>query len=90
MCIIYVADGVFVSVLVVDVFSLFMDLVLQREVEMKLLHLLPVKHFHLGFILLVLEVFDHVRKPHRKPVKTEIYHKKDKQLNSFLSVHQWG
>ncbi len=67
--IIYVADGVFVCVLVIDVFSLFMDLVLQREVEMKLLHLLPVKHFQLGFILLVLEVFDHVRETTQKARK---------------------
>lgn len=56
-----------------------MDLVFQGKVEMKMLHLLPMKHFQLGFILLVLEVFDHVRKPHRKPVITEIYHKKDKK-----------
>lgn len=42
------------NILVVDVFSFFVNLVFQGEVEMKLLHLFSVKHFQLGFILLVL------------------------------------
>lgn len=74
-----VADGVSVNVPVVDVFSFFMDLVFQGKIETKFLHPLPMKYFHLGFILLMLEVFDHVRKPHRKPVITGIYHKKEKK-----------
>lgn len=58
------------DVLVIDVLSLFMDLVLQGEVESEVFHLLPVEKLHLRLILLILQVLDHVRKPHRQSVVT--------------------
>ena len=54
--------------LVVEVVSLAMHLVLQGEVESDVLHLLLGEGFCAGFILLLLDVLDHVWEPHRQPV----------------------
>lgn len=54
-----------------DVLSLAVDLVDQREVEVEAFDSFPVEYPHLGLVLLVLHVFDHVWEPHSQPVVTE-------------------
>lgn len=51
-----------------DVLSLAVDLVDQGEVEVEALDPFSVEHFDLGLVLLILHVFDHVRKPHSQPM----------------------
>lgn len=50
---------------VMDVFSFFVDLVDQREVEVESFHSFSVEELDLGLIFFVLHVLDHVREPHR-------------------------
>lgn len=57
--------------LVVDVLSLTVDLIDQREVEVETFNPFSVEHSHLGLVLLILHVFDHIREPHSQPVVTE-------------------
>jgi hypothetical protein len=54
-----------------DIFSLFVDLVDQGEVEVESLHSFSMEEFHLGLVLLILHVLDHVREPHRQSVVAE-------------------
>lgn len=56
-----------------DVLSLAVDLVDQREVEVEMFDPFPVEHFHFGLILLILHVFDHIRKPHSQPVVADTH-----------------
>lgn len=51
------------NVLIMDVFSLTVDLVDQREVEVETFHPFSVEHFDLGLVLFILHVFDHIREP---------------------------
>lgn len=54
--------------LVVEVVSLAMHLVLQGEVESDVLHPLIGEGLCVGFIFLLLDIFDHIREPHRQAV----------------------
>lgn len=45
-----------------------MDLVLQSEVEGQVLHFLLNEDFSAWVVLLLLEVFDHVREPHGQAI----------------------
>lgn len=54
-----------------DVLSLAVDLVDQREVKVETLDLFSVKHSDLGLVLFILHVFDHVGEPHSQSVVTE-------------------
>lgn len=54
-----------------DVLSLAVDLIDQREVEVEVFDPFSVEHSHLGLVLLILHVFDHVREPHSQPVVTD-------------------
>lgn len=54
--------------LVIEVVSLAMHLVLQGEVESDVLHPLIGEGLCAGFIFLLLDVFDHIREPHRQAV----------------------
>lgn len=54
--------------LVVEVLSLAVDLVLQREVEGDVLHLLLGEDLGAGGVLLLLQVLDHVGEPHGETV----------------------
>lgn len=58
-------------ILVIDVFSLSVDLILQGEVEVEAFYSLSVEHLDFGLILLLLQVFDHVREPHTQSIVTE-------------------
>ena len=59
-------------ILVIDVFSLSVDLILQGEVEVEAFYSLSVEHLDFGLILLLLKVFDHVREPHTQSIVTGI------------------
>lgn len=54
-----------------NVLSLAVDLIDQREVEVEAFDSFPVEHSHLGLVLLVLHVFDHVWEPHSQSVVAE-------------------
>lgn len=54
-----------------DVLSLAVDLIGQREVEMETFHPFSVEHSHLGLVLLVLHVFDHIREPNSQTMVTD-------------------
>lgn len=56
-----------------DVLSLAVDLVDQREVEVETFDPFPVEDFNLGLVLLVLHVFDHIREPHAQPVVADTH-----------------
>lgn len=58
-------------ILVIDVFSLSVDLILQGEVEVEAFNSLSMEHLDFGLILLLLQVFDHVREPHTQSIVTE-------------------
>lgn len=47
-----------------------MDLVFQCEVEGEVLHTFLIEDFDSGFILLILEISDHVREPDGKAIVT--------------------
>lgn len=55
----------------VEVLSLTMDLVLQGEVEGHVLHFLLDEDLSARVVLLLLQVFDHVREPHGQAVVAE-------------------
>lgn len=55
-----------------DVLSLAVDLVDEREVEMEAFDSLSVKHSDFGLVFLKLHVFDHIREPHSQPMIAEI------------------
>lgn len=59
-----------------NVLSLTVDLIDQREVEVEAFDSFPVEYSHLGLVLLVLHVFDHVWEPHSEAVVTESCTKK--------------
>lgn len=54
--------------LVIEVFSLTVDLVLQGEVEGHMLHFLLDEDFGARGVLLLLQVLDHVGEPHGQAV----------------------
>lgn len=56
-----------------DVLSLAMDLVDEREVEVETFDPFSVENSDLGLILLILHVFDHIREPHSQAVITETH-----------------
>lgn len=56
-----------------DVLSLAVDLVDQREVEVKTFDPLSVEHSDLGLVLLILHVFDHVGEPHSQSVVADAH-----------------
>lgn len=53
---------------VLDILTLFVNLVFQRKVEVKGFDLLIVKHQGFKLVLFILQMFYLVRKPHRKAV----------------------
>lgn len=59
------------DLLVVEVLSVAVHLVLQGEVEGDVLHLLLDEDLGARGVLLLLEILDHVREPHRQPIVTE-------------------
>lgn len=54
--------------LIIEVVSLAMHLVFQGEVKRDMLHSLLTESLSARFIFLLLDVFDHVREPHRQSV----------------------
>lgn len=61
------------NVLVMDIFSLAVDLVDQREVEVETFDPFSVEHPDLGLVLLILHVFDHIGEPHSQPVVADTH-----------------
>ncbi len=66
-------EGQWGIILVMDVLSLAVDLVDQREIEVKTFNAFSVEHSDLGLILLILHVFDHIGEPHSQPVVTDTH-----------------
>lgn len=64
-----------------DVLSLLVDLVDQREVEMEMLHPFSVEHSDLGLIFLILHVLDHIGEPHSQPM-IAVTHRKTQNLTT--------
>lgn len=56
-----------------DVLSLAVDLVDQREVEVKMFDPLSVEHSDLGLVLLKLHVFDHIGEPHSQSMVADTH-----------------
>lgn len=51
-----------------DVLSLAVNLVDEREVEVEVFDPFPVKHSNLGLVFFILHVLDHIREPYSQPV----------------------
>lgn len=54
-----------------DVLSLTVDLIDKRKVEVKAFDPFSVEHSHLGLVLLILHVFDHIWEPHSQSMVTD-------------------
>ena len=69
-----------------DVLSLAVDLVDQREVEVETFDSLSVEDLHLGLVLLVLHVFDHIREPDAQPVVADTH--RHTHINRSICIHR--
>lgn len=56
-----------------DVLSLAVDLVDQREVEVETFDPFPVEHSNLRLVFLILHVLDHIREPYSQPVVADTH-----------------
>lgn len=81
--------GVNKTILVMDVLSLAVDLIDQREIEVKAFHTFSMKHFHLGLVLFILHVFDHVREPHSQTVVADEHSNQKALSNSKKNKQTW-